>query len=140
MYHAEISINATLYANRTQDRESGRENDGDATYTLSRGAASVHIWHVVDVYHRRIRSHHLTSRMQKETRVVSEGIRAGREGRLHLPLEKCIVAEVMDRLKSYAPFSPDSFSRTARKCSPSRKRHHGNSCLSTPFSFSSPDC
>lgn len=52
---------------------------------------------------------------------------AGRQvGRL--PVEKCIAAEVMDRSKSYASRSSDSFSRAARELDSSRERRPGNSC------------
>lgn len=47
---------------------------GGMQLVLSQEAASVHIWHVADVYHRRIRSRRPIGRAQKETRVVSEEI------------------------------------------------------------------
>lgn len=76
--YAEIDQSDRHYTRTGLKTEEVGEEMTEVQLTLSREAASVHIWHVVDVYHRRIRSHHSIGRAQKETRVVSEGIRAGR--------------------------------------------------------------
>lgn len=65
-------------------------------------------------------------------RGLEEGRRGKRGRQARLPVEKCIAAEVMDRSKSYASRSSDSFSRAARELDSSRERRPGNSCPTSP--------
>lgn len=58
--YAEIDQSDRHYTRTGLKTEEVGEEMTEMQLTLSRGAASVHIWHVVDVYHRRIRRYATT--------------------------------------------------------------------------------